>query len=241
MNGGKMSMDLERVAGAVAPVDVEAVEAELARYLAGEDVEKPWRIETVGQADWAMMHVADARDKARDYDDQIELWEEAKARMMRASEWLEDRLAEWAVQNRTERIKSQQLAHGTVRTARHKAKPTVVDEDAVIEWAERICPRAVKVTKRFLISEIDAEWRIGEVAVGFRAIHKATGEVEEVPTAHPTAEWSDQWSRVKARLGEDWSVSVITEAAVLDVHNEIVPGVTITPERVTATVTPLGV
>lgn len=237
-------MDLERLAEPPRPVDEDAVLAEINWYLNDANPpegREPWRITNIGQADWAMQVVAEARRRQQDYDDQIFLWQDAKKRMGASADWLEDRLAEWALEVRTDRVKSQALAHGTVATRRTPPKIDVVDEAAVTEWAKVHAPQAVHVETRFLKSEVGDAWRIGPVVVGFRAVDKATGEVEEIPLAAPISdrdEWLDRLAAIRERMsGHD--VTPIEELVVKDVDGGIVPGVEVVPESIGATVRPL--
>lgn len=114
-----------------------------------------WKIEHLGQADWAMARLADIQARARHYDDQIMLWEAAKKRIERGMDWLQARLAEWGIAQRAAapKVKTFPLAHGTVATRGGKPKIVVIDEDAVIDWAlVSDNDDAVKVVKRWLVS-----------------------------------------------------------------------------------------
>jgi hypothetical protein len=240
-------MDIERLAAVPAAVDEDAVMAEMVEWLDGgrQQTQRPgwalresWRITNVGQADWAMRKVGEVREREQEYDDQIKLWQEAKRRMAAAADWLEDRLAEWAIERRTDRIKSQQLAHGTVATSKHQPRIEVVDEAAVIEWARSDCPGAIRTVERFLKSEVGEAWRIGQVLVGWEATDKATGEIEKVPVDVPVAFDEDDLTDLQARM-PGHSVHAVTELGVVDQDGYVVPGVVVEPERVTASIRPL--
>jgi len=238
-------MDLERLAEPPRPVDEDAVLAEIAAYLhddlPSDQAREPWRITNIGEADWAMRVVAEARRRQQDYDDQIRLWQDAKRRMGGSADWLEDRLAEWALEVRTDRVKSQALAHGTVATRRSPPKIEVVAEDAVIEWAKSHAPQAVRIECRFLKSEVGDSWAIRDVVVGFRAIERVTGEVEEIPLEPPIVDRDEAIDRLLAIQSRmtGYNVTSIVGSAVMDSGGGLVPGVEVVPEHIAATVRPL--
>lgn len=237
-----VAMDLDKVAGIEPAVDEAAVEAELARYLAGEpepEGREPWRITTVGQADWAIEQVAAAHRRRQGYQDEIDLWGAALKRLTAAASWLEERLKEWAAANRTDKVKSFPLAHGTVATRASKRAIDVVDEGAAIGWAKTAAPDAVKVEESFLVSMVGDAARIVEVIVAYESIDKATGGIERVPTPKPAVFDAAKFERLRARLGDGYEVRPVMDWAVLDTADNLVPGLAVRPERVTATVTPL--
>lgn len=237
-----MGMDLDRVAGVEPAVDESDVQAELERYLSGEAEpagREPWRITTVGQADWALEQVAAAHRRRQGYQDEIDLWTAALKRLTAGAEWLEERLKEWAAAERTDKVKSFPLAHGTVATRKSNRAIDVVDEDAAIEWARSACPDAVKKVESFLKSNVGDAARIAEVIVAYEAVNTLTGDVERVPTPKPAVFDAAKFERLRDRLGPDYTVQPIMDWAVLDQQDLPVPGLAVRPESVTATVTPL--
>lgn len=238
-------MDLQRIAGVEPPVDEAAVQEEVAAYLGGVELRRePWRITSLGQADWAMRRVAECRALAERYDGEVRLWQAARSKIVGAADWFEDRLKEWAIAERTEANKTIRTAHGTVPTRKSKPKITVVDEGAAIAWAKTACPGAVKVVESFLVSVADGTGAyIANVPVGWVATNKDTGEVERIPSIDPPDSIliAERLAAVKERMGDRWLVEVETQPAVVDADGRPVPGLDVTPGRITATVTPLGI
>lgn len=236
-----MGMDLDKLAGVAPAVDEDAVEEELHMYLIGvRDDREPWAITTVGQADWAMQLVADADRRTRQYQDEIDLWTDAKRRLSSGADWLRDRLEEWAVGLRTDKAKSFPLAHGTVATRKTKPAIDVIDEEALIAWAREHAPGSLHTVERCNKSELGDAAVITEVIVAYEAIDKTTGDVERVPVPKVSVFDEAKLDRLRERLGDNYQVNPEFALAVLDPDGELVPGVEIRPERVTATVTPLG-
>lgn len=246
-------MDWEKLAGIESPVDEDEVEAQINVHLGGsrglegrekgpdgEWRDKPvWRIETEGAANWALVKVAEARERERRYQAEIDLWQRALRQIKGAADFLEERLKEWAVAQRTKARKSFPLAHGTVSTRDVKPRIVVDDEHEAVAWAEAHCPGAVKVTKEFRVSEAKEQLRIVPIVEGFVATNRATGEVERIEV-----EWApldeDKLAQLRERM-EGWSVEPITGGAiVVDDGGKVVPGLSVIPGRISATVTPLG-
>lgn len=244
-------MQLERVAAPPAQVDEAAVERELMEYL-GErpenvpPVREPWRINTLGAADWAMRQLRDAQRLAQQYRDEIALWTAALNRIAHAGEWFEERLREWAISQRTDQHKSFSVAHGTVSTRSSKARAVVVDEPAAIAWAkEHGRLDAVKVTESFLISE--AGVFVAALVVGFESTNKLTGDMEQLAVT-PAPLNEHDLAKLRETLGDGYVVEPILELfACTTIANgdepdtvEVVPGLAVAPEKVTASVKPLG-
>lgn len=240
-------MDLERIAGVETPVDEDDVQAEVEAYVAGvpdtrSTRREPWKITNLGQADWAMRRLAECRALADRYRDELLLWKTAQGKISAAGEWFEARLKEWAISERTSSVKTIRTAHGTIPTREQKAKISVADETAAVEWARRACPDAVKVSESFLVSQLGETARIDKVAVAWVATNKGTGEVERLPTAVIAMPIADERVRtVQAKLGDGYVVEIETRPAVVDVEGREIPGLAITEGSITATVTPLGV
>lgn len=246
-----MVMDVERLLAPEAQVDEDAVAQELGRYIRNEDDPddwEPWRITSLGQADWAVRQVAAIQAKAGEYDDEVALWREAKRRAVASAEWFEERLAEWAVAQREAsggRVKTQQLAHGAVETRASKPRVEVEDEAAVIEWARKQCPAAVKVTESFAKSEAirGGQLNIRDVCVGYRAIDTESGRIEEIeaePLFDDGARTGAFEANLHATVGPHILVERITEPMVVDAGGDVVPGVVVVGERVSATVRSFG-
>lgn len=233
-------MDLEAIAAVPAPVDEGVVQNEVAVYVEhGRMVEQPWRITSLGAADWAMRQLAECDTRARQYGDEIALWTQVRDRIGRAGEWFEDRLKEWAVGERTPQRKTFPLAHGSVATREGKARIEVVDEDAAIVWAKSTCPDAVKTTEKFMVSEACAS--IVECVIAFTATDKATGEVERIPLKDgPAPLDADRVAALREKMGDGYVVEPETQLYVLDGVGLPVPGLGVKLGSITATVTPLG-
>lgn len=234
-------MDLEHLAGIEPAVDEDAIQDEVEHYLGGVELHRePWKITNIGQADWAMRRVAECRALAERYDGEVLLWQAARGRIDGAVDWFEDRLKEWAIAERTPSVKTLRTAHGTVATRESKPKIAVVDEEAAIVWAKTARPEAVKMTERFLVSEIGDAASIGAVAVAWVATNKQTGEVERIEIAQHK-QWTPERSQIiQDTMGDGYVVDVELQAAVIDVEGVEVPGLAVVDGKVTATVTPLG-
>lgn len=231
---------LERIAGVEAPVDEDVVLAEVEGYVRGWSVEapRPWRIETAGQADWAMRRLAETQAHRNEYQQEIVRWKSALEKMVRAGEWFEMRLKEWGIRQRTPSRKTLTTAHGTVATREQKARIEVIDEDEAVAWAAKACPDAVKTTQELLVSKIGDAARILEVIVAFEATMKDTGEMQRLPV-EPVLFTDEAVAAVQERIGAGFHVKAITELQVWS-DDGPVPGLGVRPGQVTATVNPLG-
>lgn len=231
-------MDLEAIAGVQPPVDERVVQGEVEVYVEhGVMSAEPWRIESVGAADWAMRRLAECEARVIEYQGEVALWESVRDRVARAGEWFEDRLKEWAVSERTEQRKTFPLAHGTVRTSKRQPGIMVTDEDAALAWATSECPDAVKTTTKFLVSEACA--KVTECVVAFTSTDKTTGEVERIPV-DPSPLDPVRLDALRAKLGDGYVVEPVIDLFVVDTLGRLVPGLAVKPGTVTASVTPLG-
>lgn len=234
-------MDLDVIAAVPPAVDEGAVQAELEAYLAGRDVERaPWRITTLGQADWAMRQYGDIQARVQEYRDEVALWQAALKRVEQAGDWLEERLKEWGADQRTPQRKSFPLAHGTVYTRESKQRIEVVDEDAALGWAKVACPDAVKVTEEFRVSMVGDAARIQDCVVAFTSTNKATGEAETITLkSGPVPLDPERLAALRDKLGDGYQVDPIVKPYVVDGAGALVPGMRVRAATVTASVTPL--
>lgn len=225
-------------------VDESVIDVELSAHVAGEDlpVHEPWRIRTLAEADWCIQRVAESQELVQRYQHEVELWSHARQRAERAADWFELRLKEWGVEQRTSTPsrKSVQLAHGVVQTRSAGERVEVVDEQLALAWARTACPDAVRVSERFLVSEVDKCVQVVDVIVEWRATDKSTGECEFQPEADTVVFSAHAVAAVQERLGSGFVVEARTERRVVDALHESVPGLGVRPEHVTATVRPLG-
>lgn len=235
-------MDWDALAAVESPVDEAAVEAELTEYVTGDEVagprREPFRIQSVGAADWCMRRVAEAQRRVQDYKDQVTLWTAALRRVEAAGEWFEARLKEWGVAQRTKDTKTFPLAHGTVRTSSKRAAIIVTDEEAAIAWAEQHCPEAVKTEKSFLVSRVSPAAGIMDCVVAWEAINKEDGELQRIPVDSPRPLNAEVLEGVRDRM-PGHHVEAEVEAMVVDAAGVPVPGLGVRPGETTATVTPL--
>jgi hypothetical protein len=232
-------MDIEAIAGLQSPVDEERVQGDVERYVRGEPEGAPWRIASIGQADWCMQRLADIQRRVVQYTDEIALWQAALRNVQAASDWFQDRLMEWGVEQRTAARKTFPLAHGTVRTTEHKARMQVDDEKAALEWAKVACPAAVQVREKFLISEVGTAAHVTACVVGYKATNKASGEYERIPIKQPYPFDEVTLAQIADRLGDGFVVEAEMEDFVLDGEGNVVPGLSVRPGSITASVTPL--
>lgn len=130
-----------------------------------ERVER-WSIEHEGQAAWAMAHAAEAtlliaqtEAQYEEWHDRLVRWLEDATREARASlDFFEGHLRRWAIEKRTDRVKSFALPAGTVSTKAGSVTYSVTDDQALFDWlddldgpinTEEVAPwkRSVNLTK----------------------------------------------------------------------------------------------
>lgn len=240
-------MDLEAIAGVTDPsIDEDAVGAEVTGWVEGRDVDsiaqglrEPWKITSLGAADWAIRRLAECQARAQEYRDEIALWQDAARRIESAGEWFEDRLKEWAVEQRSPQRKTFPLAHGTVSTRQSQPKIEVVDEPAAILWAKVAAPGAVKVTEAFRVSEVKGAADIVECVVAFAATNKSTGEMERIEV-EPAPVDPERIAALVDKMGDGYVVEPIMALRVVDTNGKMVPGLAVRLGSVTASVTPLA-
>lgn len=242
-------VDIVKLTAPVAEVDEEAVEAELDAYIQGREVvvadapkREPWRIETLGQADWAMRRYAEAQRADREFSDQIALWEAARRNAKRAVEFFDDLLKAWGIKSRTKDAKTFTLAHGTVATKSGQARIQITDADAVLVWAKKNAKSAIKVTEEVQVSKLD-DVVIGELVVGYESVQTTVDppNIERIALPAPIVFNQEQLDKVRGQLGEGFTVEPLFELFAVDKNGAPVPGMGVKPGAVTATVTPLGI
>ena len=146
------SSDVEEWVGEVATAEPDALPERV----------QAWRIDGTGSAAWAMAHVARAEAALSDLTAQAVEW------YGRIDEWLvhesaphrrtlayfTGQLERFALDQREAdpKRKSLTLPNGKVQTTARSAKVIVTDEDAVIEWARKHLPDAVKEQTVTLLS-----------------------------------------------------------------------------------------
>lgn len=231
-------MDLDRIAGVEPPIDPDLLTQQVRAWMDGDEDEPALDIADIGTANWCLQVIGEAKQRAQGYDDQIQLWTEAKRRVLGLAEWLELRLEEWAVANRTERTKSFPLAHGTIATRKGSPGIDVVDEPAAIAWAKiNDVAEAVRTTEKLLTSLLE-HVHYGKVVVGYEAIDRTTGEVERIDV-EPTPPSDLVLQMMRDKLPHS-NVSAIEVDAVVDDKGHPVPGLAYRTPTVGATVRPLG-
>jgi hypothetical protein len=172
-------MDIDSLAGmepAVDPGEEQRIEAALAAASAGAP-EDHWEVRSLREADWLMRIVGDIENRKRDYLAEVARWQDALGRITRSEAWLRERLARWALSQRTATVKTFPLAHGTVATRAGRERVVVVDEAAAIAWAKRNRPEAVVTTEKLLVSKLGA--KVAEVQVDTE-VDTTTGELVPV-------------------------------------------------------------
>lgn len=243
-------MDIKALVPVPAPVDEAWVEEEIVAYLGGPPTPRePWRITSLGAADWVMRRLADVQAMGQEYRDQIALWQEAASRVDLLGAWFEARLKEWGAASRTKDRKTFPLAHGTVSTRESKASIKVGDEAAAIEWARGVCPDAIRKTESLLVSVAKDHLRIATFIVGYRSTDKATGETERLDV--DPIPYTDEAVAAVQELLPGATVEAITEQRVvasMPVRDDtptttealyVVPGFYIEPGKITASVSPV--
>lgn len=250
-----MSNELEQVIGAPIPDHAGEIEAQAAAYVVGRDPGEAWSITTIGEADWALRKLMEIRQHEQAYADEIALWTAARDRALRAGQFFADALERWGVEQRiATKTKTFPLAHGTISTRSSAPRLVITDEDAALNWLRACEPDAIRTTEKALISAVTTV-AIGTVIVGFEATNKTTGEVEQQMLDLPQPNDPERIAAVAAKLGDEWAVRPITEpAAVATVSAPVgtwppsgltegqpVLGFGVSDERISATVTPLGI
>jgi phage host-nuclease inhibitor protein Gam len=229
-------MDWSTIAALPAVVDEEQVQAEVEAHLGGRPApeREPWKITSIGAADWAMRQLGIAQRTAGEYADQVAMWTEAAARVRSAAAWFDARLKEWAIAERTEQRKSFPLAHGTVSTRKVGASITVVDEDAVIGWARTACPDAIRTVESIIVAPLKAAASIVEHVVAFNATDKATGETERHEVS-PVPVDPEKIAGLREAM-EYHVIEVETVLLAVDSTGKEIPGVEVTPGKISASV-----
>lgn len=232
-------MDLEAIAGRPPEVDHEAIDTEVMAYVNREvpAVKERWKITTLGQARWCLQRVAEVRAAAAEYDAEIEVLARARDRLLRAVEWHEDRLKDWAIENRTEARKSFDLGYGTVSTRPTKEAVVVADSALALEWAKRACPAAVKTEESFLVSKVSGV-SIATVVKQYRVINPETGETHTIDLIDPEVLDEDSMQGLADCFGGPPFRVEATETyrAVVDEGGVVVPGLGVRAGKITATV-----
>ena len=234
-------MNWTAIGGVASPVDDDVVQEEVEAFLGGRELARvPWQITNLGQADWCMRRLAEARAHEQAYRDEIALWRAALDRVEGAASWFEARLEEWGVGQRTSATKTFPLASGTVSTRESKARIGVEgDETVLIEWARVACPGALRKSERFLVSEVGSAAIIADVIVGFVSIDKSTGESERIDVNEVAAFHPDRVEVLREMMGDGFVVEAVCEQAVVGVDGLPIPGLVVRPATVSATVKPL--
>lgn len=105
---------------------------------------KAWAIQSTGEAAWAMSHVAEARAAIAAVQDQYDEWAERLARWRteavrtaeRTERFFTGHLQLWALELRTDKVKTFQLPAGEVKTRKGSVRVEVADEDALFDWLD---------------------------------------------------------------------------------------------------------
>jgi hypothetical protein len=156
-----------------------------------------WRIESLGEAEWAAQHAADAADdlaalaeQAGRWREKIDAWFESAAKPLRVElAFFENHLQRYGLRLRAAdpKKKSLKLPSGTIKTTSHGQTFEVVDEAAVIEWVETFVPDDVRdeaIAKKVRKTPIGKLCTIDERETGryvfvYECGHAATENVPE--------------------------------------------------------------
>lgn len=236
---------------------------ELDQYLAYADADdlpeaaQPvdrWSVTDAGSAEWAMARLADARAEVAAARAQAAVW---KARV---DEWLaaetsrpasfatflEHHLEQYALDRRAADPKATnvKVPSGKVTTRRSGPRPVIAEDLAVLDWLDGLgddCPdgaikRAPLVSKfvdLITIAERPTGRLVAEVACCGAVLTLDTTDGREVTDG----------ALLCSNCGAEGEVVHVEEETALvpvDPNGEVVPGVIIEPEKITATVTPQG-
>ena len=141
-----------------------AANAELA-----EDAPRPWSVDSLESAEWAMRKLAVAADQISalsaqrdEWIGKIEQWHrEVTAPIAGRYAFFEGRLKMWAIDRRdVDGIVTSKLPSGVVATRRAKnPSPYIVDESLLIAWLDEHPEQsdALKITKKALISKLNVD------------------------------------------------------------------------------------
>ena len=214
-----------------------------------------WHISSVGEAEWAMRHVAEADRNLRtlgeqrdEFVAQITAWYERESVRDEARRaFFAGHLERYALEQRASGGgKTVGLPSGDVKTRVSKAVAEIVDRATVVAWAEQHLSDAVEPQPaKLVVSGFRTATRIVEIVDAAQLILD-TGEILE-------------WNRTGITPEADWpEADIISEACpepgpfegstiqtvlptsghdeVVDRDGNIVPGTAVRPETVTASV-----
>lgn len=258
------------------PFPLDLLDAELAAADDPTDEPSPvrgWQITGPGTAEWAMAQLADTRsqqldvaERAAEWAQRIQAWwDNAAGPLERRAAFFTGHLERWAVAEREATGKATvTLPSGVVRTRATAAAVEVLDDAAVVEWADstltalalsEVVPPPAPAARRAHVVPLRRYATITEV-VDHAVLTLADGEVLEWVRLGATGDYAgtapyvsssrcpgitDLWPPV-ADEGE--AQRLVARVEVLHSHDEVrgpnglpVPGVTIRPAAVTATVT----
>ncbi len=220
----------------------------------------PWRVESLGAAEWAIRKLAEleaeetaARQQHLEWTRPYDEWLDGQlARLRRPHTFLRSHLERYALaeRDRTDgRVKSVNLPHGKISTTAAAARPVVTDPDAVVEWVEEWLSEAeaeaiVSHTVSVRVGELRKVAQVADVIDGWRIV-TSCGEVHDP--------WPEEWLDASVAdltaPGHTFEcpecaeqVHVVTAETIgyrLEVHDDAgrpIPGTAVEPASVTASV-----
>jgi phage host-nuclease inhibitor protein Gam len=164
-----------------------------------------WQITTQGAAAWAIARYREAQAllagidaQANEWRNDVEVWrQQSVAPLERTLDLMGENLRRYALTLREEsegKVKTVALPGGRIEThGTTRPKVCVEDEAAVLEWAKKNQPAAVKTEESLLVSKLVFVVQREEGAVWGKLIEPTSGEV--IPGVH--AEWSPTTAQVK--------------------------------------------
>lgn len=186
-----------------------------------------FRLENIGQAEWAMRHLRDsiaavgnAEAQAAAWHDEIDRWAaQVTAGPKGTAAWFHGLLMDWGHRSRLENDKAPTLPlpSGTVETTKRKPAPKVDDAEALLAWALEHAPDIVETPP--VVQRVPA------------AAAKALGRVVELEVLD-----DDTNAPIGARL------AFVTSSPAEDGSGEVVevevPGMVVTPGAIDVRVKP---
>lgn len=192
-----------------------------------------WHITSLGEAEWAMAHVAAATDQIAAVDEQRQLWQakldewfrDATREPQRSIEFFEGHLERWGVTQRTDKVKTVKLASGDIATSRPTAPKIVLDDEAAfIDWALATVAVAANGEPLGTTEEGPMTYAdLGCVKITYKAMVSVVRDLLDVVERH---------------VETDAGTAPYTEHVVLTVTGEVVDGLGVELPETTAKVKP---
>ena len=219
---------------------------------------EPWEIGSVGEAEWAMRHVAEADQHIRQVNAQVAEWQArnekwqadqvAKAEARRA--FFAHHLERYMLDQRVEsggKVKSLDLPSGQVKTRASQPKAVVADVDEFVAWVETTGhDDLAPAVRKPALKALRAETEIVEVIDEARLILGSGDIVPCCRTGWVGMTDEHMGAGQVPTVGDTVAGARVEHVEILHAHwavrldDHTVPGVDVDPGGVTVTVTSIG-